>query len=273
MIDPDRLAVCSWSLQPSDCDDLIAKVGATGLNAVQLHLNPVADEEPGWHDTPARLADAGIEVVSGMVTCEGEDYSSIAAIERTGGVVPDATWPATRAAMGRAATLAGRVGLKLVTFHAGFVPHDADAARATLVERLNDAAAIFAAEGCGVALETGQESADALVDLLGDLDADVGVNFDPANMILYGSGEPVAALRRLLPRVRQVHLKDAVASDAPGREWGVEVPVGQGQVDWPGFFAALDEAGYAGPACVEREAGDDRVGDVQTTVDFVRGQL
>ncbi|MEM7806960.1 MAG: sugar phosphate isomerase/epimerase family protein [Planctomycetota bacterium] len=269
MIAPDRLAVCSWSLQPTSADDLIDKVRQTGLSRVQLHLNPLASDDKAWADTSAKLKDAGFEVVSGMVECVGEDYSSIAAITKTGGVVPDETWPDTRDAMLAAADVAGQMGLRLVTFHAGFVPHDTNAPIYTkVVGRLIDVADIFGKAGCEVALETGQEPADALVGLLSRLD-NIGVNFDPANMVLYGSGDPIDALAKLLPHVKQVHLKDATPGDQPGIDWGTEVPVGDGAVDWPAFVKLLDDAGYGGDCVLEREAGDDRVGDVRKGVAFI----
>ena len=271
MIDRNRLAVCSWSLQPESCADLIEKVRATGLTRVQLHLNPIATGEAGWVDAASDLAAADIAVVSGMLTCVGEDYSSIAAIERTGGIVPDATWRETRAQAAAAVPIARDLGLRLVTLHAGFIPHEpANPLRKTVMHRLAEVADLYAAIGCAIALETGQESAAALLSLLDELGRnDVGVNFDPANMLLYGSGDPIAALQQLAPRVRQAHLKDAVASHQPGIEWGQEVPVGEGQVDWPAFFTALQTAGFDGDCCVEREAGDQRIEDVRTAAEFV----
>ena len=90
--------------------------------------------------------------------------------------------------------------------------------------------------------------------MMADLDHPAaGVNFDPANMILYGMGDPVAALRALEPHVRQVHVKDALPSATPG-EWGSEVRAGTGRVDWPAFFAIARELGVA--FLIEREAGE-----------------
>ena len=270
----DRLAVCSWSLRPASCDDLIDKVSACGLSAVQLHLDPIAEHKPGWEGAVDALAAAGVRVVSGMVACVGEDYSTIARIEETGGVVPDATWPATRRRMAACAPLAGALGLTLVTFHAGFIPADAGhPVRAKAADRITELAGLFGEQGAALGLETGQEAAGTLLAFLGELRADtVGVNLDPANMLLYGSGDPIAALRQLAPRLRQVHLKDARPSGRPGA-WGAEVPLGQGEVDWPAFFAVLAEHGYAGPLPIEREAGDDRVGDVRRGASFARGLI
>jgi sugar phosphate isomerase/epimerase len=168
------------------------------------------------------------------------------------------------------AEIATALGLELVTFHAGFVPHDpADPDFSKMVARLAAVAEIFAAADMTVALETGQETAAGLASLLVVLDRpNVAVNFDPANMLLYGKGDPVEAVRLLGRWIRQVHVKDAVQSAVPGT-WGEEVAVGTGQVDWPAFFAALADADFTGDLVVEREAGDQRVADIRTARELV----
>jgi len=83
------------------------------------------------------------------------------------------------------------------------------------------------------------------------------VNFDPANMILYGSGEPVEALGKVAKHVRSVHCKDATWSDKPGETWGAEVPLGQGAVGFESFLGKLKEIGYDGPLTIEREIPQD----------------
>jgi len=259
-----RIGVCSWSLQPASASDLALAVHDAGLDAVQLALDPV---RTGAMPLPAvrdALAAAGVSILSGMMAMADEDYTTLDTIRRTGGIVPDASWPANLTAARQNARLAGALGIGLVTFHAGFVPHDArDARHGKLVERLRTLAAVFADEGVAIALETGQESAATLLELIDALgEARVGVNFDPANMILYGMGEPVAALRRLAAHVTQVHIKDACASPVPGA-WGVEVPAGEGDVDWPAFFAVLAAHDVRADLVIEREAGERRVADVR----------
>ena len=96
----------------------------------------------------------------------------------------------------------------------------------------------------------------------------VVVNFDPANMLLYGKGDPIEAVRVLAPWIRQVHVKDANQSADPGT-WGEEVAVGTGQVDWPAFFSTLAEVGFTGDIVIEREAGDQRVADIRTAREVV----
>jgi sugar phosphate isomerase/epimerase len=266
-----RLAVCSWSLQPDSVESLIAAVRATGVGAVQLALDPVRTGQMPPDDVREALAAAGIAVVSGMMAMAGEDYTTLESIRQTGGLVPDHTWPANLTAARANAALAADLGISLVTFHAGFVPHDTESpAYATMLERIHQITAPFAGRGIGVGLETGQERALALLELLGRLDhPGVGVNFDPANMILYGTGDPVAALKLLFPRVLQVHVKDALPATAPG-EWGTEVPAGEGAVDWDGFFRVVRRNLPEVPIVIEREAGDQRTADVRTAAALVR---
>jgi sugar phosphate isomerase/epimerase len=270
-----RIAVCSWSLKPTSPHDLVDKVRALGLSAVQLWLDPVRQWQ--WKpDTVGGLARAhSLALVSGMFAPKDEDYSTLDSIKATGGLRPDATWDSNLKAAEGDAIMAARFGIPLVTFHAGFIPHDPqDPARDTIIQRLRAVAETMAARNIRVALETGQEHADTLLHALDDINqplppkARVGVNFDPANMILYGMGDPVAALRKLAPHVLQVHIKDAVPSTKNG-EWGEEKPVGQGAVDWPAFFATLRESGYQGDLVIERESGDDRVQDIRRARDLI----
>jgi len=266
-----QLGVCSWSLQPQTPADLASQLKATGLRHVQLALDPLRENPAVWAHAIPLLRDAGFEILSGMFGCAGEDYTTLESIQRTGGLAPDATWEQNRAHMLATADTASRYGLRLITFHAGFVPHDPDHPDFKKMSgRLKEAVAIFKNRGIQLGLETGQETAPALLALLESLDGPgLGVNFDPANMILYDKGNPVEAVRKLGPRIRQVHVKDAVRTRAPGT-WGQEVPAGKGDVDWPSFFSALKEVPFTGNFIIEREAGEQRVEDVRTAATLWR---
>jgi len=261
-----RLAVCSWSLQPSSPQDLFAKLDATGIPRIQLALDPLL-EAPGIWEKELLRAD-GVEIISGMFGCAGEDYSTLESIRLTGGVAPDATWEPNLAHIRAASELAADLGLELVTFHAGFLPHDeSDPVFEKMLGRLKKVAEIFSDAGILLAMETGQETADELSLLLQSLPG-VRVNFDPANMILYGKGDPIAAIHTLGPWIRQVHIKDAIRTKVAGT-WGEEVAVGTGEVDWPGFFRALEELNFAGNYVIEREAGTQRIADIRTARELV----
>lgn len=209
-----------------------------------------------------------------MMAMAGEDYTTLESIARTGGLRRDELWTEHRAHAAAVATLAAEAGLDLVTFHAGLLPEEADdPERGVLLDRLRAIADTFGAYGVRLGLETGQETADTLARVLDELDRpNVGVNFDPANMILYGKGDPVAALERLAPRVVQIHVKDAIPTATPGT-WGREVPVGDGVVDWPRFMAIGTAIEPPVDFVIEREAGPDRADDVRRAADMVRSHV
>ncbi|MGN6555080.1 MAG: sugar phosphate isomerase/epimerase family protein, partial [Verrucomicrobiota bacterium] len=235
-----RLAVCSWSLQPTRPEDLVAKVCACGINRVQLALDPIRETPSLWGAASELLRQNQIEIVSGMFGCVGEDYSTLETIRSTGGIAPDATWNRNLENIRGIVEIATRLRLRLVTFHAGFLPHDKSAPEfSKMLGRLAELAELFAARDLELGLETGQESALALATLLNELNRpNVGVNFDPANMILYDKGNPIEALRTLAPWLKQCHITDGNRTKTPG-QWGEEVPAGTGQVDWKAFFRTL----------------------------------
>jgi len=260
----DRLAVCSWSVQPSSPQELAARLEDIGIHRVQLALDPLRENPKVWDATEACFREKGISVVSGMFGCVGEDYSTLQSIRDTGGLAPDSTWEQNRKNIRATVPIARRLGLKLLAFHAGFLPHDeSDPNFGKMLARLSEVADVFADAGMNLGLETGQETAPVLLEVLQKLNKkNVGVNFDPANMILYDKGNPIEALRVLGGWVRQVHIKDAVRTKVPGT-WGEEVPVGTGQVDWGAFMATLNAHNPTCDLVIEREAGQQRVADIR----------
>lgn len=262
----DQIGVCSWSLQATGPQDLAEKVKKLGLKKVQLGLTPHRDDPGTWEGVQEILGESGISIVSGMFSTIGEDYTTPETIRHTGGIVPDEHWEGNQNIARAAAMLARQMGLKLVSTHAGFLPHDpGDPDFDKLSGRVVALAQMYAEIGASLLLESGQESADTLVVFLAELArrgaTNVTVNFDPANMILYDMDEPIEALRKLVPHVRQVHVKDARRTAVKG-QWGEEVVVGTGQVDWTAFVRILAENDYDGDYIFEREAGGDRVGDI-----------
>jgi len=265
-----RLAVCSWSLQPQRPQQLLDAIKQIDLPRVQIALDPIRTNPELWGNVGTLCALNGVEIVSGMVTTIGEDYSTMETIRRTGGIVPDQTWKENWRNLETNAAIARSLGIRLVTFHAGFLPHDQKSPQfKKLLDRLRQVADLFAGFGLELGLETGQETADALSEFLETVDRpNVGVNFDPANMILYEKGDPIQALRALGPLLKQCHIKDAKRTTTPGT-WGEEVPAGTGEVDWAAFFRALREVGFSGDLAIEREAGNQRLKDIQTGKQFV----
>jgi len=269
------IGVCSWSLRSVTMRELVAVVKAIGLSDVQLALGGMVGLSPEARRAEfAALRNAGIGITAGMVGFAGEDYATIARIHDTGGYVPPSTYNDRRELSKRAADIAAENNISLVSTHVGFIPAPEHADYADALSRIGRVADDFAASGVRLGLETGQEPAAQLLQFLTTLGAkNVVVNFDPANMILYGAGDPVQAVTLLGKHIGQVHLKDATASNKPGVEWGEEVPFGTGQVDARRFLAALTATGYTGPLIFEREAGDDRVADLHSGIESLKRAL
>jgi sugar phosphate isomerase/epimerase len=255
--------------------ELAGKINQLGLEHVQLALLDLVQlDDKRKHQELGHLRAAGIKYSGGMFGFAGEDYSSIERIRLTGGFVPDAQWPVRKALAMEGAKLAEELGMKTILAHVGFVPPHSDANYKGIVDRIGELAAGLAEHGQALVMETGQEPASELLQFFKDLKApNVHINFDPANMILYGAGDPIEAIKILGPYIKHVHVKDATASSKPGVEWGAEVPFGTGQVNPQKFLAALKSVGYTGPLAIEREAGDNRMGDIKTAIEVLKKNL
>ncbi len=155
--------------------------------------------------------------------------------------------------------------------HAGFIDHSDATHAKKFFDRIKYLADTAEEKQIELLLETGQETATELKDFLEELNHPaVGVNFDPANMILYDKGDPIEAVKVLGPWIRHIHIKDAVRTKQPGT-WGTEVPWGQGDVNTELFLQTLKETGFDGVMAIEREAGDDRFGDIKIAAQSLSG--
>jgi sugar phosphate isomerase/epimerase len=202
-----------------------------------------------------RLSELGIRITCLFGGFEGESYADIPTVNRTVGLVPRETRAARTAELKAIADFARELSVDAVGVHIGFVPHDpSDLDYRELIELTRGVCDHCSRNSQALHLETGQEPAEVLIRFLDDVGRDnLFVNFDPANMILYGAGQPLPALELLGTRVRSVHCKDAKWSDRPGETWGREVALGEGDVDFAAFLATLERIGYDGPLTIERE--------------------
>ncbi len=233
-----------------------------GVPTIQLHAPQAASRAPQRaRDFLARVTDLGMQITVVFGGFEGESYADIPTVKRTVGLVPPETRAARLKEMKEIADFTRLLGVDVVGLHIGFVPHDAsDPAYGQVIAVARDLCNHCQAQSQRVHLETGQESAVTLLRFLADTGCDnLFVNFDPANMILYGSGDPIEALKQLGRYVRSVHCKDARWAARPGEEWGAEVPLGQGDVGMERFLGTLKEIGYNGPLTIEREIPQDPV--------------
>jgi len=254
--------LCSTGIE--DPFESAVKLGELGVTNTQIGaLPPDFLTAENAEKLKAHLAELGITPTTQFVGFPGESYADMQAVRETVGFLLadkiDERMEITRKAIDFAAVL----GAPRVAAHIGFVPSDkSDPAYAKLVADIRSVADACAEKGLGFSLETGQETAEELLHFFQDIGRDnVGINFDPANLILYGKDKPIEALELLKEHVVSIHCKDGVWPEQEG-ELGSEAPLGEGQVDIPAFVAKLKEIDYTGPLTIEREAGDDRIGDI-----------
>lgn len=227
-----------------------------GVPTIQLHAPAPATRTPEHAKAfLGRLKDAGITLTAVFGGFEGESYADIPTVVKTVGLVPPETRAARTKEMKEISDFAKLLGCPVVALHLGFVPHDAsDPLYAEVLDITRDVCDHCKKNGQALHLETGQEPADTLLKFIHDVGRDnLFINFDPANMILYGSGEPIAALKKVGKYVRSIHCKDGTWAKNPGKEWGAEVPLGQGDVGMENYLRTLLEIGYQGPLTIERE--------------------
>jgi sugar phosphate isomerase/epimerase len=230
-----------------------------GVPTVHLHAPHGATRQE-----PARVkrmfADADVTVTVVFAGFPGESYADIPTVKETVGLVPEATAAERLQETREIADFARAIGVDTIALHIGFVPEDESD---PIFERVV-AAAQTVCDHCArldqwLHLETGQETAPALLHFFKAVGRDnLAINFDPANMILYGSGEPIEALKLVGKHVRSIHCKDARWAANPGQEWGEEVPLGEGDVGMATYLKTLKEVGYRGPLTIEREVQGER---------------
>jgi len=231
-----------------------------GVPTIQLHAPQQATRtKENAQRFLAKLEELGIKITVVFGGFEGESYADIPTCQRTVGLVPVETRAERTREMTEIADFARLLGVDAVGLHLGFIPHDtADPMYGEILSVTRDVCDHCKGNGQRVHLETGQETADGLLQFISDVDRDnLFVNFDPANMILYGSGDPIEALKKVGRYVRSVHCKDGKWAAKPGEEWGAETPLGEGDVGMENFLRTLDEVGYDGPLTIEREIPQD----------------
>lgn len=184
--------------------------------------------------------------------------------------------------------LAADLGTSVVTTHIGVTPEDpADPCYRTMLAACRELADYAASRGVTFAVETGPEKAATLKRFLDDVGSKgLGVNYDPANLVMVVGDDPVQGVHTLRKYIVHTHAKDGV-QHTPGCAVAVyhgkesplppatfsEVPLGEGAVDWPRYLAALEAIGYRGFLTIEREVGPDPAGDIAKAIAFLKAQL
>lgn len=242
----------------------LQEVRHLGLTVVQIGYAAHLDNPDGIAKIKSALEQSQVVITTVFCGFAGESYADIPTVRATVGLVPENTRAERVARVDVISQFAQKLGVARVAAHIGFIPEDhSDPLYATMVETVQGICDKLQARGQNFALETGQETAATLRRFINDVGRDnLRVNFDPANMILYGNDQPIPALDLLAPWVDEVHCKDG--------EWptekdklGHETPLGEGAVNVPAWIAKLLQIGFRGPLIIEREiSGDEQKRDI-----------
>lgn len=207
------------------------------------------------------LADEDFAVTAIFAAYDGESYADGPTVQETVGFIPEKFRAERERRTYEVIDLAAAIGVPIFACHIGFVPEDHNhpdyIAVRDMVRRICD---YCAGRNIVFALETGQEPAETLLHFLEDTARpNLKLNFDPANLILYGTSEPISALKLVGAQVVSVHCKDGTWPDkAKPNTLGTEMPLGEGEVGMANFVNTLKGIGYTGPLTIEREVSLDQ---------------
>lgn len=268
-----EIGVMFWA--EDDPVETIREIKGFGVASGQLGIRGDLPIEPSTsHAWKQALAAEEFRVVTVFCSYIGESYKDIPTVQQTVGFIPPATREEREQRTKDVSHFAADIGSSSIACHIGFVPENPEdpdyVAVREIVRRICDHAALH---GQTFALETGQETADVLLNFVKDVDRpNLGINFDPANLILYGTGDPILAVEVLHDHLLSVHCKDGVwPPKMPAGALGSETPLGEGAVGMEKFIAKLKQLGYKGTLNIEHEIEDrqQRAADIRKAVELL----
>jgi L-ribulose-5-phosphate 3-epimerase len=252
-----------------DPDSAMAKVRGLGLTTAQVYVNEFGA------GLAARLQQAldknRIEPTALVVGGPGKEVWDFYQGPLTIGLVPPQTRAARIAHIKQASDFAKQCGIAAVQTHCGFIPENPnDPTYKEVVTAIREVTTYCKSNVQNFRYETGQETPTTLLRTILDVGTNnQGVNFDLANLILYGKANPVDAIEILSPYIQGIHAKDGLWPTNP-KDLGQEVPIGKGRVDFPRIIARLKELNYRGAVTIEREiSGPRQIDDVLAAKEYL----
>ena len=247
----------------NDPDAAMRKVRELELPTAQIY---VEDFSPGLVDRLRQALERHrIEATALVVGGPGKEIWDFYGGPLTIGLVPPETRAARIALITRGSDFAKACGIPAVQTHCGFIPENPnETTYKETVQAIREVASYCKGNGQNFRYETGQETPVTLIRAIQDVGLDnQGINFDLANLILYGKANPVDAIDLLAPYVQGIHAKDGLWPTNP-KELGKEVPIGQGKVNFQRIISRLKELNYAGAITIEREiSGPQQMEDIR----------
>lgn len=275
---PIGVMLDSFRKSPKEALLLAAASGADGIQLYATHgeLAPENMDAAARRDFRSRTADAGLKIsaVCGDLGCGFANAALNPELIRRSKLIME---------------LAKELGTDIVTTHIGVVPADKKAERYAIMQDACGELARYANDlGSHFAVETGPERSEVLKEFLDSLGSKgVAVNFDPANLVMVAGERPETAVKNLGEYIVHTHAKDGrqIFYRDPEVIFGLkpddgikqpsfeELPLGEGDVNFPQYLKALEATGYRGYLTVEREVGNDPCGDINKAVKYLRSVI
>ena len=250
-------------------DAAIKRVHDLGFPTCQLSIGTLDDA--GIAELRAATQKYGVEITSAIAGGPGPEIYDFYKGPETIGLVPRQYREARIARVKQVSDIAKKIGIPGVQTHCGFIPENPnEQLYKEAVEAIRTVAQYCKNNGQTFRCETGQETPITLVRAIKDVGmSNLGVNFDVANLILYGKANPVDAVDLLGPYIMGVHAKDGLYPTDP-KQLGREVPIGQGKVNFPVLIPLLKKTGYHNPLTIEREiSGPKQTEDILASKAFL----
>ena len=256
----------------NDIDAEMSKVASLGLHSCQITCWDMALMTPEKAEEVKRAsARHGVEVSTFWCGYRGERIWNFIDGPRTLGIVPEELRAARTEDLIKGSDFARMLGVSQMATHAGFLPEcPSDPQYPGVLDSLRAIAIRCRENGQYFLFETGQETPTTILRVIEDVGTgNLGVNLDPANLLMYGKANPVDSLRIIGKYVRDVHAKDGEYPTC-GRELGVEKPLGEGSVNFPALIKGLKECGYDGAITIEREiSGEKQLADIKRAIEIL----
>ena len=263
-------------------EEAIKLAAKLGLSGVQIYATT-------GEFSPETLSDADIEKYKALLSENELVVSALCADMGGHGFEIAKDNPERIEKTNRICDLAVKLGAKVMTTHIGVIPADTECEQyKTMLSALKACGDYAASHGVTLAIETGPEPATVLSGFVNAAGDGVGVNLDPANFVMVTGQDPAEAVRLLKGKVVHTHIKDGKMLKktdpkiiynhfAEGgiealnvADFFIETPVGEGDVNWDEYFAALREVGYDGFLTIERETGADPSADIIKAASFIK---
>ena len=253
----------------------IAYYHEIGLDSLQIAgvyedwLAPGTEPEKASDNFFELFRKYGISVPSMFLSYPNQDWKH----PREGiGLVPEKTRAERMVLSCRQMNWAKHYGIRFITCHAGFVPEERNAFYEHLISDLKQLVRFAAANDQEFLFETGTETVAGLKQTIEDIDEpNVGINFDPANLLIYGTDDPAVLADQLADRIRIIHCKDADPAEA-GAARGRETVLGKGCTRFAELLKKLLAGGFSGPLIIERELplGPEQEKDIADAVKLIK---